>query len=300
MIARLLKGIVALYVSMIIAAVLFFLQGSGLSGVGLALGWLFLGPAAVLVLEFWWMHAANRSDRAPCATTAQLVAAWAAEATSMLLVFFWRVPFRHRTWRDSASCHSHFSAPERGVLLVHGYVCNRGIWSRWLARLHSAGISCLAIDLEPPFGSIDNYRGLIATAVETLTRVTGKPPLVVAHSMGGLAVRAWWVEAPPSAIHHLLTLGTPHGGTRLARMGFTVNARQMREQSAWLTQLDAQEGMERRARSTCFYSHCDNIVFPASRATLAGARNIHLPATAHLAMVDHPAAWRETLDLLRT
>jgi hypothetical protein len=36
-------------------------------------------------------------------------------------------------------------------------------------------------------------------------------------------------------------------------------------------------------------------VFPATTATLAGADNRHLPAVAHVAMLEHPAVWAEVL-----
>ena len=44
---------------------------------------------------------------------------------------------------------------------------------------------------------------------------------------------------------------------------------------------------------TCFYSHCDNIVFPPVTATLQGADNRHLPGVAHVQMADHPEPWHE-------
>jgi len=49
---------------------------------------------------------------------------------------------------------------------------------------------------------------------------------------------------------------------------------------------------------TCYYSHCDNIVFPASRATLEGADNRHLPGVAHVQMADHPEPRAELLRRL--
>jgi triacylglycerol lipase len=46
---------------------------------------------------------------------------------------------------------------------------------------------------------------------------------------------------------------------------------------------------------TCFYSHCDNIVMPASSAALAGAVNRHLEGEPHVAMAFAPQVLGEVL-----
>jgi len=116
-------------------------------------------------------------------------------------------------------------------------------------------------------------------------------------------VRRWWAEQldgphGASRVHHLITLGTPHHGTWLARFAMTRNSRQMRQASSWLQTLAARETAGRTARCTCFYSHCDNIAFPAAMATLPGADNRHLAGVAHVHMADRPEPWAELLRRL--
>jgi triacylglycerol esterase/lipase EstA (alpha/beta hydrolase family) len=128
----------------------------------------------------------------------------------------------------------------------------------------------------------------------------GSPPVLVAHSMGGLAVRAWLTTSgADSRVHRVITLGTPHHGTWLARFGRTTNARQMRIGSPWLISLAQREPAARYAKFTCCYSHCDNIVFPASTATLPGARNLHVPGTAHVHLAFQGAAFAELLSWIQ-
>lgn len=255
------------------------------------------GHALVLGLEFLLLARINRQDPAPPASPGQRLRAWWAECLAAPRVFLWRQPFCSRRWPD----HLPGGAQgRRGLLLVHGFVCNRGVWNPWLQRLTALGVPVVAVDLEPVFGSIDAYRGCVDAAVARLQACTGLPPLVVAHSMGGLALRSWRAQAGNAArVWRVITLGTPHRGAWLARWAFVPNAVQVRRAGPWLAALQALEAQSDAAAHdgfTCFYSHCDNVVFPASTATLPGADNRHLSGVAHVHMVDHPAPWAATLQ----
>jgi len=252
------------------------------------------GYALVLALEFALLRAAHDDDPAPRATLAQIVRAWAAEVVTAPRVFCWQQPFRSRRWADRLDP----GGWPRGVLLVHGFVCNRGLWNAWLERLHARGVPCIAIDLEPVFGSIDDYAAAIDAAVRRLEAATGAAPVIVAHSMGGLAVRRWWAEQSDARVHRLITIASPHHGTALARFALSPNTRQMRPASPWLQALAAREDPRRRPRMTCFYGHCDNIVFPPSTAALPGADNRHLAGVAHVDMVRHDEPWQALLAAL--
>ena len=261
--------------------------GWALAGALLVVG----GYALVLALEFSLLRLVHGDDPAPRATASQLLRAWWGEVRSAPTVFCWRQPFCSRRWPDSLPAGSQ---GRRGVLLLHGFVCNRGLWNPWLRRLRATRVAVVAINLEPVFGAIDDYVPQIEAAVRSLEAATGVAPVIVAHSMGGLALRRWWAEHGEDArVHRAITLGTPHQGTWLARFALTRNARQMRRHSRWLQALAAREPAGRAARFTCFYSHCDNIVFPASTATLAGADNRHLGGVAHVHMADRPEPWAE-------
>ena len=181
---------------------------------------------------------------------------------------------------------------------MHGFVCNRGIWNAWLECLRARDVPCVAVNLEPVFGSIDDYSAAIDAGIKRLTQATGVAPLIVAHSMGGLAVRHWWVKREGVGVHHVITIGTPHHGTWLARFALTANGIQMQRGSPWLQALAAREPAGRAGHFTCFYGHCDNIVFPPSTATLAGANNRHLVGVAHVHMASRPEPWDEALRRL--
>lgn len=295
MLARLQQFIAATLLALTIAAV----------AVGAALGrpWLaaafvalvLLGYAAVLAFEFAWLRSSYADDDDARPRLAQLIRAWVQEVTAAPRVFLWRQPFR---WRSEPDHLPPTAQGRRGVLLVHGFFCNRGLWNRWLRRLRREDVPFIAVSLEPVFGSIDDYLQTIALAMDRLQQATGLAPVIVAHSMGGLAARAWLAAQPDAPLHRLVTIASPHAGTRLGAHGRGANINQMRMGSDWLAQLAGREGAASRARFTCFWSHCDNIVFPTRNATLPGADNRHLAVTPHVQMVDHPAVFEEVLLML--
>jgi triacylglycerol esterase/lipase EstA (alpha/beta hydrolase family) len=119
--------------------------------------------------------------------------------------------------------------------------------------------------------------------------------------MGGLAVRAWLSlepAAPAALVHRVVTIGTPHGGTAVAALARTANGRDMRIGSGFLRGLEQSETPDLRARFTCFWSDCDNVVFPSAHATLAGADSRCLTGRAHLHLVGHPLIRRFVFDAL--
>lgn len=261
---------------------------------------LFAGYAAVLAVEFLLMRAVNQRHGV-AVRWAELLRAWWGEVLCGPRVFGWRQPWRSERFADRLGGRSEAAPSRRGVVLIHGFFCNRGLWNRWLEALAADGVPCIAVNLEPVFGSIDDYVPVIDAAVQRLQHATGLAPVLVGHSMGGLALRRWRL-APGNAarVHHAITLGTPHQGTWLARFALSHNARQMRQASRWLQQLAAAEAALPPLSATCFYTACDNIVFPLATATLASAHNVRLDAVAHVDLVHRPEPLAELRRVLGT
>jgi triacylglycerol esterase/lipase EstA (alpha/beta hydrolase family) len=209
---------------------------------------------------------------------------WEEFSTSMLMTS-WHMP------RARAHTRIHPDSKAPPVLLVHGYGCNSGYWAHLAPRLDEARISHATLDLEPLTGDIDGYAARIEEAVQQLCARSGAAQLiVVAHSMGGLAARAWMRTHGAERVARVVTLGTPHHGTCLAAFGLGINAGQMRRmgvagpECAWLTALAGGEGPEVRARIVSIYSHHDNIIAPQTSSELPGARNLALGGVGHVAL----------------
>jgi hypothetical protein len=84
----------------------------------------------------------------------------------------------------------------------------------------------------------------------------------------------------------------------------------MRQDSEWLQQLngskwvvgvspaDDSNAIKIPIRFTCWYSNCDNIVFPASTATLQGADNRLVQGAGHLQLAFRPEVMETTFALI--
>jgi triacylglycerol esterase/lipase EstA (alpha/beta hydrolase family) len=292
--------------SLVFGAILAFVLAMRIGQPWLALAYpvvVIAAYAAVLAAEFVQLRRSYAEDDPLRPSMGELVKAWAIEILVAPRIFLWHQPFRNASEPDHWPPHAR---GRRGIVLVHGFFCNRGLWNPWLRRLRADGIPFVAVSLEPVFGPIERYCETIGSAVAAVERATGMAPVIVAHSMGGLAVRAWLAANVDARVHALVTIATPHAGTRLGgdpsarhlallRHVRGRNVEQMRHGSEWLAELERRDATTKRTRVVCFWSHCDNIVFPTRTATLAGADNRHLGGTPHVAMVFHPAVIEATL-----
>ena len=252
-----------------------------------------LAHSAVLAIEFIASRRVSASDPLPRATAVQCARAWWAETRIALQVFCYLQPFRSRAIPDQLS-----SDTRRGVVLIHGFLCNRGFWNPWLRALRRDWRTFVAVDLEPALGPIDAYVHTLDQAIARVRAATGQPPMLVCHSMGGLAARAWLRQHDGARVKRIVTIGTPHAGTWLARFGHTASGRQMRVGTEWLAQMSSEHASAQKVAFTCWYSDCDNVVFPISTATLPGADNRQAGARGHVEMAFDARIQRETLALL--
>jgi len=228
--------------------------------------------------------------RLPWSTRLRLVLTeswWTAVVFSVLM------PFP----RLGGSMDSALPRPGLPVLLVHGYICNHGIWRAMKRFLEARGIGVWTHDVEPVFAGIDEYVASLAARIETISALTRAERLViVGHSMGGLVLRAYLRAHGGRRVALGITLGTPHHGTLLARRGFGENARQMVPGSTWLDELAHTEVGGLAAPIVSIWSRHDNVVTPQESACLEAAENIALDGVGHVALAFSSAIQRLVLD----
>jgi triacylglycerol lipase len=185
-------------------------------------------------------------------------------------------------------------APQRSagdaipVLLVHGYLCNRGAWW-WIRRkLAARGFPVATIDLEPPGGGIEGFSDQLHARIEGLCASTGAAQVaLVCHSMGGLVARAYLRKHGSARVARLVTLCSPHHGTWLAYYGTGRNAREMEPGGPWIRAIGA---VAVSVPTMSIWTPTDNFIAPQDSSRLAGAREKVIPASSHLAMLFSPLA----------
>lgn len=203
-------------------------------------------------------------------------------------------------WRGDAPGGAPAVAAARPVLLIHGILCNGAVWRPLARHLHAAGFGPLrAIDLEPSTGDIAAHAPTVAAAVRELR---GADPAVrvrvVAHSMGGLVARAALGRGDLEAVSCLVTIATPHHGSRLARFAPGGAARQMRPGSEFLAVLNAARPEGADTAVTSIFSPEDNLISPAESPFLAQARNVALGGLGHFGLLRSPRTGAQVLAAL--
>ena len=174
------------------------------------------------------------------------------------------------------------------ILLVHGLACNRGNWFWFKRQLRTHGHRVYTMDCTPPVARISHYGSQIHGAVEEVLGATGARQLVlIGHSQGGLSIRAYLHLYGDAKVAKIITLGSPHLGTFLARLALGHNAVDMRLKSVWLGELSAREmitPLTAYRKFTCLFTYHDNLVAPQLNAVLPGSTAIPLSGIGHLSL----------------
>lgn len=171
------------------------------------------------------------------------------------------------------------------VLLIPGYFQNpANFW--WLGpRLEQLGLrNQLEVYNDSMFGSIEVFADTIERQIQRALECTGSTQVnIVGHSMSGLAVRELLRRGYASSrIHRLITLGSPHRGTRWAYVGVGQCCKEMRPGHPFLKRLQA--GKERELRQVdawSIVSNLDLLAPPETACFLHQGSNLYVPNLGH-------------------
>jgi len=180
------------------------------------------------------------------------------------------------------------------VLLLHGFVDNRSTFATLRRSLREHGWTQIqALNYSPLIGDIRTAAELLGRHVEEVCAHTGRRRVdIVGHSLGGLIAR-YYVQrlGGDGRIRTLVTLGTPHSGTRaVPALAPHPIIRQMRPGSEVLAEL-AEPSPGCRTRFVAFWSDLDQLMIPVEAARLVHAdlpaENVQVSGVGHLALPVH-------------
>lgn len=204
-----------------------------------------------------------------------------------LVVLFFPLCFWRRLWdpRPDSTC------PNPPVLLVHGLFHNASAWVifRWVLRrrgfrnTYAISYNCFNTNFSALLQRLDREVQRLADLFP------GQRIVMVGHSLGGLLAKAYVEDARNhDKISALVTLGTPHQGSKLAALGVNRLVRSL------IFKGELVEELQRRAEPSpapklSIYSPIDNLVLPNHSLQAAGPGWSCLESSpvSHIAMLHH-------------
>ncbi|MFG3248347.1 esterase/lipase family protein [Streptomyces sp. NPDC048187] len=192
------------------------------------------------------------------------------------------------------------------VVLLHGFIDNRSVFLLLRRSLVQHGRHEIeSLNYSPLTCDIRIAAELLGRHIEEICERTGSERVdVVGHSLGGLIAR-YYVQrlGGDRRVRTLVTLGTPHAGTKVVPL---ANAhpivRQMRPGSALIEELTG-PAPGCRTRFVSFWSDLDRVMDPLETACLdhpdLSVENVRVSGIGHLALPVHPTVAtgiRQALD----
>jgi triacylglycerol lipase len=181
------------------------------------------------------------------------------------------------------------------ILLVHGMIDNRAIFTVLSRQLRRRGFQqVLTVNYSPTTNDIRAAARRLSAEIEGLVARTGYERIqLVGHSLGGLIAR-YYVQClgGDARVRTLVTLGSPHAGTLLARLvPPMLLCRQLSPGSDLYAEL-AGPATGCRTRFVSYYSDVDQLIVPRQSARIEhpdlDARNVLVQGAGHMSLpIDH-------------
>jgi len=262
---------------------------------------------SLLTYTFFWYEAANSAHLQYLENLSNgrpwklLIKGVLSSCLSVLLtIALYPASFFRKWWQPKCDPDCH--APP--IILVHGLYHNVSAWTFYRWWLTGAGYSNIMLmgysSWNQSFDElVERLDGLITLAKELFPE---KPPVLIGHSLGGLLARAC-MQSPEdsSRIGGVITLGTPHQGSKLAVLGFGKLAKSLFYRGPLIQALEPR-GKEPGTPCVALYSPIDNMVLPspALHTTSAGWIHQETAPISHVAMLYHRPTAKLTIQYLES
>jgi triacylglycerol lipase len=208
--------------------------------------------------------------------------------------------FVKRLWRPAPG--DTVSSPP--VILIHGLYHNASAWIlyRWwlrragYQRVYLFNYNSLRSNFREISGQLDKWM------LETARSFPGEAVFMVGHSLGGLLAKAYagkkgGGEGP--AVRALVTLGSPHKGSRMTVFGIGRLAKSLAFGSTLIRELE-EIRIPSGVNCTAIYSPVDNMVLPAeSLKAPPGWNDVRTQPICHVSMLYHRATFKLVLKCLK-
>ena len=189
------------------------------------------------------------------------------------------------------------------VLLVPGYGGSTAGLQALADRLDADGRDAAVVPLPGDgTGDLRASADALGSAVKAAMRRTGARSVdVVGYSAGGVVARLWAADGGTGVARRIVTLGSPHHGTRVADVVGDVvpdcpaACQELGTDSQLLLQLNAHDETPAGPTWVSIWTTQDTTVTPPDSARLAGALNIPVQSVCPKARVTHGDLPRDPL-----
>jgi len=176
---------------------------------------------------------------------------------------------------------------KRPILFIHGIFHNRAAFAWLIQKLALWGWRHFQqINLLTSIHSIPSMAEQTARHVkELLQRHKARQVDIVAHSMGGIIARYFTqVLKGDKVVRNLVTLGTPHQGTKLSHYSFLPHLKELSPKSKLLRKLNSAP-LPKSTQGLSVSGDLDLFIQPKQGACWPGARNIELEGVGHAGLL---------------
>jgi pimeloyl-ACP methyl ester carboxylesterase len=189
------------------------------------------------------------------------------------------------------------------ILFVHGLYHNASAWFAYRRWFRQAGFTNLHSFTYMSFGT--NFDQVVSRLEENIAKLeTNQPehkPVLIGHSLGGLAIRAWLSRGDnEKRVAGIITLGTPHQGSKLAGLSTNTLCRSIIFRGPLIRTIEAND-ISPSIPCYSLSSALDNMVLPQEGLHVRNAAWIEerTPLVSHIGMLYHKPTARQVMGVLR-
>lgn len=164
---------------------------------------------------------------------------------------------------------------ERVVVFLHGFLAAAPVFDPMRAHVEAA-LGVPTIDLGyGPFERFERVAARVAGAVDALA-ARGRRIDLVGHSLGGIVMR-WYLQELGGAprVERLITIASPHAGTRAARIGVIPLAAAIAPGSAVIEALRRGRHRAAEVAHTAIVAGADRMITPPASAAAIEDAAVH-------------------------
>lgn len=191
----------------------------------------------------------------------------------------------------NSSCTSQVPAPPPRVprvVLVHGIFEQGKNFNMFKQRLTKRGFDCYVPKLIPSDGrgGLENLAAGLKRDIDAKFGPS-EPISIVAFSMGGIVSRQYLQHlGGAKRCENLITISSPHHGTKLAWLYPTLGAEQMRPGSPFLADLARTQDRLGRMRVASYRTPMDLVILPPTSSVWDRAENLEYQVVLHPLMLN--------------